>query len=187
MHAVRGLIGEQAMNEALRGFVRDHAGPGGRPTSLELLDRLLRAAPEPERPLIEDWTKAIVLYDLRLDSASTERLADGRYEVKLRISASRASFDGSGRERPLALREAVDVGVFGARPGEGKGQAAALSLAKYELRQGVNELSIVVEGRPERAVVDPDVSRIDRNRFDNAMAVVEARAAAVSVPRQSRP
>jgi ABC-2 type transport system permease protein len=171
MLAIRDLIGEEAMNAALRGLLRGHGGPDGRSTSLDLIDHLLRAAKEQDRALIEDWMKAIVLYDLRVEAAVAERRADGRYEVAVRVAASRGRFDGSGNESPLALREAIEIGVFSARPGEAGGTDSILYLGKHELRQGFNEISVVVDGPPDRVAVDPYVLRIDKNRFDNVKRV----------------
>ncbi len=169
LHAARASIGEAALNGALRGLLRDEGGPDGRPTSAALIGRLLDAAPERERPLLEDWTRAIVIYDLRLDAASSERLPDGRYALTLRASAARGGFDGTGAERPLALNEVIEIGVYGEATGAAEGPT--LYLGKHELVRGANEIAIVVDGRPARAALDPNVTRIDRNRFDNARAV----------------
>jgi ABC-2 type transport system permease protein len=171
LYAIRDLIGEEAMNAALRALLLQHGGAAGRPTSLDLIDHLLGAAKERDRGLIEDWMKAIVLYDLRVDSAVAERREDGRYDVAVRVAASRGRFDGSGNESPLGLNEAIEIGVFSARPGDAGGSESILYLGKHEMRQGINEISVVVDEPPDRVAVDPYVLRIDKNRFDNAKRI----------------
>jgi hypothetical protein len=155
------------MNRALRGLLEEEGGPEGRPTSLGLVERLVRAAPERDRALVEEWLTRIVLYDLRVESASAAPRDDGRYDVTVRVAASRSAFDGAGNESPLGLDEAIDVGVYG-------GDGTALHLERHALREGSNEISVVVDAPPARVVVDPYVTRIDRNRFDNAGVVVRS-------------
>ena len=62
------------------------------------------------------------------------------------------------------MREAIDVGVFDAA-GE------PLHLARHELRDGAQEIRVVVAKEALRAAVDPYITRIDRNRFDNSRRV----------------
>lgn len=168
LHAIRDLIGEQAMNTALQSLLREQGGPGRQPTSLDLIDHLLRVTPERDRGLIEDWMKEIILYDLKIESAVAERRADGRYEVKLRVAASRSKFDGSGNESPLSMNEAIQIGVFAKPTGEAERGAQIIYVEKHELRQGIDDVSVIVDAPPDSVAVDPYILRIDKNRFDNS-------------------
>ncbi|MGZ5450954.1 MAG: ABC transporter permease/M1 family aminopeptidase [Thermoanaerobaculia bacterium] len=150
MYAIRDLVGEQALNAALREFVRDHGGPHRGPTTADLLRKL------PRHALIDEWMNDVVLYDLRLDSASMRKLADGRYEVKLRITAAKRREGGTS----LPLDESIDVGLFSP-------DNEPMLVAKQPLRDGANDVTLVVAQEPAFAAVDPYVTRIDRNRFDN--------------------
>ncbi len=154
MYAIRDLVGEQALNAALREFVRDHGGPHRGPTTADLLRKL------PRHPLIDEWMNEVVLYDLKLDSADARRLADGRYEVKIRITAAKQREGGSS----LPLRESIDVGLFSQ-------ENEPLLVAKQALRDGTNDVTLVVNEAPAFASVDPYVTRIDRNRFDNTTVI----------------
>ncbi|MGZ5434010.1 MAG: M1 family metallopeptidase, partial [Thermoanaerobaculia bacterium] len=153
MYAIRDLVGEQALNAALREFVRDHGGPHRGPTTADLLRKL------PRHALIDEWMNDVVLYDLRLDSASMRKLADGRYEVKLRITAAKRREGGTS----LPLDESIDVGLFSP-------DNEPMLVAKQPLRDGANDVTLVVAQEPAFAAVDPYVTRIDRNRFDNTRA-----------------
>ena len=149
MYAIRDLIGEETLNAALRDFVRDHGGPHRGPTTADLLRKL------PSHPLIDEWMNDVVLYDLRLDSATMRRVS-GRYEVKLRITAGKQREGGA----KLPLREHIAVGLF-------SNEHEPLLVARQRLRDGANEVTLVVDREPAFATVDPYITRIDRNRFDN--------------------
>jgi ABC-2 type transport system permease protein len=154
MYAIRDLIGEDALNAALHDFMRDHGGPHRGPTTADLLRKL------PRHPLIDEWMNDVVLYDLKLDSAAARRLADGRYEVKMRITAGKQR-EGGAR---LALAESIGVGLFSR-------ENKPLVVAKQALRDGANDVTLVAAQEPAFAAVDPYVTRIDRNRFDNVSNV----------------
>lgn len=156
MYAIRDLIGTEAVNAALNDLMRAQGGPHRRPMAAHLVERLRAVTPPQHRPLVDEWVNDVVLYDLKLDSAATRRLADGRYEVTLRITASKQRDDG----RRVPMRDPVDVGVFAA-------DDTPLHLAKHTLRDGQQLIRVVVAGEPRIAAVDPYVCRIDRNRFDN--------------------
>ncbi|HEY0095518.1 MAG TPA: M1 family aminopeptidase, partial [Archangium sp.] len=159
LSALGNLLGEETMNRALREFLREEGGPGGNATTRELLAHLRAAAPAQTHPLLRDWLEDITLYDLRAESAHLRPLADGRYEVTLRITAGKSHADGSGNEAPVELHEPIEVGLFG--------EEHVLSVQRHELHSGLNTLSLVLDERPVSVVVDPYLTRIDRNRFDN--------------------
>ena len=163
-YAIRDLVGDEAMHAALGALVARHRGPGGRATTLDLLDELRRVSSERAYALVEEWMKEMVLYDLEVSSAAVARRDDGRYEVTVRVAASKSVADGEGNERPRGLAEAVDVAVYAAGD-------ELLALERRELRTGENALTFVVDRPPVFVAVDPYLSRIDRDRFDNGAAL----------------
>ncbi|HET8774138.1 MAG TPA: M1 family aminopeptidase [Thermoanaerobaculia bacterium] len=150
LSAIRDLIGEAQLNAALRDFARDSSGPHRGPTTADLLRKL------PRHPLINEWMNDVVLYDLKLESADLRKRADGKYEVKMRITAGKQREGGPS----LPLRESIDVGLFSE-------ENTPLVVAKQALHDGANDVTLVVAQEPAFAAVDPYVTRIDRNRFDN--------------------
>lgn len=166
MYGIRDLIGEESMNAALRDLLRAHSGSNdASPTSVDLIDALLDAAPsERERALIREWMNEIVLYDLGVTSAVATQRADGRYEIGVQVSAARTRADASGNETPITIDEAIEIGVFAKGQGD---DDVPLRIDSHQLRQGQNSLSIVVDRPPSYVTIDPYVTRIDKNRFDN--------------------
>lgn len=154
LHAVHDLLGEEAMTRAVRATMAEP-----RPTSLALVRHLREAADLRQRGLIDSWMKEIVLYDLRIEAALARRRPDGRYDVTVQIAAGRVRADGSGNERSIPFGESIEIAIAG----DGK----VLDSRRHALRQGKNEVRLVVEGPPSSAIVDPGITRIDRNPADN--------------------
>lgn len=167
MYAIRDLIGGDRMRAAVGGLIAVHAGPGGRATTLDLLEQLRQVTTGRDFALIEEWLKEIVLYDLSVESASVRRLDDGRYEVTVRVSGSRVTADGAGNETARELDEAVDVAVFDVHPDEAESAGSVLERRRVVMRSGITEVRFLVDRAPAYVVVDPDITRVDKNRLDN--------------------
>lgn len=152
MAALQDLLGEKALNSALRNLLLEQGGPNHHPTTADLLRHLYAVAPPAQHPLIDQWLNKVVLYDFKLESASARRLGDGRYELTLQADAA------------MPTPEQIEVGVYSA-------EGTQLYLAKHTLHPGAQKIVVAVDGKPDSAAIDPYVLRIDENRFDNSAKV----------------
>lgn len=82
-----------------------------------------------------------------------------RDDVTVRIAAGRSRTDSRGNEQPIALDEPVEVAIASG--------AKVLDSRKHAIRQGMNEIRLVVDAPPSSVTVDPWITRIDRNPADN--------------------
>src|SRR5690606_27920001 len=103
-YRLREEIGEQALNRALKRFLQDK-GYQQPPftTSAELVAYIRAEAKPGQQALITDLFEKITFYDNRVVDATARRLADGRYEVTMRLHADKRYADGKGRETPAPL------------------------------------------------------------------------------------
>jgi len=166
MDALRDLIGEDALNRALRRLLREHGTAGPPATAADLLVAL-RAESAPEQyALIEEWIRQVSFVDLRVEAASARALPDGRYRVTATVRA-RKTYDPAGGIAPteVPLDEMIDVAVYASHPLST--DAAPLYAGKHRLRTGRNEVSFEVRGRPGFISVDPFERRIEAERADN--------------------
>ncbi len=166
MGALRDLLGAEALDSALRSLMAAESGPTGNATTLDLLKHLDAVAPVSDRPLIDDWMKRVVLYDLAVASAASTRLPDGRYEITVEVRASKILVDEAGREQPIPMDENIDVALI-----TGDSGGPSRQVEKVRLRSGANTLSFVVEREPAVVEIDPEILRIDRNRLDNVWRI----------------
>lgn len=183
--AVRDLIGEAAMNRALKGFVSKYGfGNPPYPTSHDLIRYLAAETPDSLRYAIGDLFETVTLWDLRTDQATAVRRADGKYEVTIRGTTRKFRVDSLGVSRDVPMADLVDVGVFG--PAEGGAPGPSLYRAKVWIRTDHPVVTVVVDRPPATAGFDPDVKLIDRDRRDN-VAAVERLSAYPSIGRALEP
>ena len=164
MYALQDVLGEDVVNRAIRSF-RDATAYQGPPypTSLTLVEHLRRAAPPEHHELIEDLFERIVLFENRAQSASAKKLPDGRTQVTLHLRAKKVRSAELGAETEVPVTDVIDVGVMG--------KDGPLYLKKHRLTSGDNEVTVVVDGEPLTAGIDPLNKLIDRAPGDNVVPV----------------
>jgi hypothetical protein len=177
MEALRDLMGEEALNRALRRLLREHGGAGSRPANTMDLLAALRAEAAPEHhALIDEWLREVTFYDLRVESASARPLGSGRWLVTARIKGGKKLHPG-GRmeaEKDAPLDEMLDVAVYARHPLSTRDRP--LYAGKHRLRTGTSEVTFEVRGRPGFISVDPFERRVEVERADNVREVAEASA-----------
>ena len=155
MYALRDYVGEAPVNAALRRLVERH-GHRGPPyaTTLDLHRELHVVTPDSLRPLLDDLTRTVTLWDLQAAGASAEPTPDGAWRVTLDVDARKLRQDDRGRETVVPMDDLVEIAVFGAPP-EGGVPGEPLYVGKHRLRAGRQSVTVTVPGRPARAAVDP--------------------------------
>ncbi len=165
MSALRTLVGQETLDRSLQRLLREHGGPEGRATTADFLAILHAEAPEEYHAQVDEWLEAVVLYDLSVPAATATSLPDGRFEVTIEVKAMKLK---GADAQPLG--ELVDVAVYGAD--------GLLATLQPFLTARDSTLTITVDGRPERVVVDPFLRRLDRERSDNGRKVILTLSAA---------
>jgi hypothetical protein len=169
MYGLQDLIGEDAVNQALREVVQEYGDKGPPyPTSRVLLAALRRHTPERFQYYLTDQFEQITLYENRVVSAKASRRPDGKYDVTLELETHKHQADALGVEQEVPLHDWLPVGVLDA-----KGAALVLEPRKFD--QPRTTLTVVADGVPARAGVDPLNELVDRIPEDNLMPVAVAR------------
>jgi hypothetical protein len=169
LFALQELIGADKVNAALRSYYNrfvEMKPPF--PTSRDLVDEL-RAVSGPEHQnLITDLFEKIVLYDVAVSAARTQKV-DDRYEIVLDVSGKQFEASGRGVEREVPLDTWFQVAVF---PDSERNviELQPLYLRHRRLRSGVQRIIVRVKEKPGIVAVDPFHLMIDRRRGDNLLA-----------------
>ena len=165
MYALQDYIGEDNVNKALAGLIKEYAFKGPPyPTSLDLIRYLKMYTPPEYQYLYDDLFENITLYDNRVRSASYTSLPDGKYQVNLDVEAKKLRADGKGEEHEIPTNDWIDVGVLDA---DGK----YLYLQKQKIDKERSKIFLTVDKLPAKAGIDPLNELIDRNPDDNVMKV----------------
>jgi ABC-type transport system involved in multi-copper enzyme maturation permease subunit len=170
LYTLRDLLGEEAVNGALRRYFEKYrdAGPPY-PTSLDLYDELRAVTPDSLDGLLEDLFATVTLWDVRTEEAIIEPAGSGEYQVTLTVGAKKVRADSVGNETDVPMDEWIEIGVFAA--GEGDALGDPLYLERHRIRRGEQTIRITVPREPARAGIDPYRKLIDRQRDDNVLAV----------------
>jgi hypothetical protein len=165
MYALQDYIGEDNLNRAIRAY-RDEAAFRGPPypNSEQLLKHIRDVTPPHLQYVIDDMFETITLYDNRATAARAKLLPDGRYEVTVKVLAKKRRADELGKESDVPLADWIDIGVLdaGNKP---------LFLEKKKIDREAMEFTVIVDGKPARAGIDPYNKLIDRRPKDNTIAV----------------
>jgi ABC-2 type transport system permease protein len=173
MYLLQERLGEAAVNRALARFVAKYRFKGAPYLrSVDLIAEFRKEAKTPEQQqLISDLFERITLYDLKVTDAVTKQQGDG-WTTTVTLSSAKFYADGKGTERPAKLDEAIEVGLFTARPELGAFSDKDVVLLRREpLRGGVQRLTLRTRQRPAFAGVDPYNFYVDRNSDDNLKPV----------------
>ena len=173
MYLLQERLGEDAVNRALSRFVDKWRFKGPPyPRSLDLVAEFRKEAKTPEQQqLITDLFERITLYDLKLTDATVRKDGDG-WTTTLTVKADKYYAGGKGEEKKAKLNEAIEVGLFKAKPGLGEFSAKDVIVMGHErLHDGSQRIVLHSREKPGFAGVDPYNYYIDRNSDDNVMEV----------------
>ena len=166
-YALKDLIGEVAINDALATFIERYAFKGPPyPTTRDLL-ALIRDRADPRyADTITDMFQKIVLFDVKVNDVNVEALAGGGYEVSFDVAAAKFEADGEGFETEVAISDWIDIGVMGQKVGDAE-VPELLHLEKVHVVENSASFTIRVDKKPVSVGIDPLNKLIDRNPDDN--------------------
>jgi ABC-2 type transport system permease protein len=178
-YALSEYWGEEYLNTVLAHFERARRyAPPPYPTSVELMDSLRAAIPDSLAYLIQDYFETITLYDNRITATDITKNGESDYTAtvnyditKYRTDATgKKTFlreDGQGRKHgelsSLPLQDYVRIAFYrNTREGE-----ELLTVQTVKATTIHNELTIQLDDRPDRIVIDPQWLLFEENRDDN--------------------
>jgi ABC-2 type transport system permease protein len=171
MYAVKEMIGEAAVNRALRKLVERYGyQEPPYPTSYALLDALREETPVSMQPQLQDLFEHITLNSNRTLAATAKKRADGKYDVEISVEARKFRADVLGLEREVPVNGLIEVGAFAA-PAKGKKYGKTLHREAVPFQTGQSAVHFVVDELPEKAGIDPFHLLIDRVPNDNLKKV----------------
>ena len=171
VYYLKEMIGEEAMNRALRKMVTKFAyAAAPYPTSHDLIDAFREETPENLRYLIKDLFEDITLFGNRTTEAKAKKLPDGKYEVTIEVETKKFKADEKGNETEAPVNDFIEIGAF-AKPEKNKRYGKSLHRERIQMKSGKSQYKFVVDELPEKAGIDPFRLLIDRLPDDNVKKV----------------
>ena len=176
MYSLAKYIGEDALNGALRAYVKEVAFQDAPFTvSTDLYAHLQAVTPDKYQYLLEDMFHKITLYDNRAKEVSVDKRDDGKFAVTLKLQANKLYADGKGVETAVeTMADWIEVGVYVEREAEdGTTYDDPLYLEPHQFAAGETEITVLVDEWPDSGGIDPRNLLIDREPDDNRKSVEE--------------
>lgn len=171
MYYLKELIGEEAVNKALRATIDQYAyRQPPYPVSYNMVDLFRQNTPDSLQAVITDQFERITIFNNRATAVSSKKRPDGQYDVTINVQAEKFYADSLGRETPTKLNDLIDVGVYG-KPADGKKQGKLLAIRRERMRQKDGKYTFVVKEEPYEAGIDPINFLVDRVPDDNLKRV----------------
>jgi hypothetical protein len=171
MYYLKEMIGEDAVNRALRKVLQQYAyAPPPYPVSYALVDALRDETPPQYQYLIQDLFYDITLFSNRTLSATAKKRADGKYDVTIHVDSRKFKADEKGEEREVAVNDWIEIGAF-AKPPKGKKYGKTLYRERVLMKTGEGTYTFTVDEAPDKAGIDPFLLLIDRIPDDNTKTV----------------
>ena len=171
LYYLKEMIGEEAVNRALRKVIQQYAyAQPPYPTSHALVDALKEQTPPDLQYLIKDLFEDITVFSNRATEATAQKRADGKYDVTIKVEARKYKADAKGNETEVPVNDFIDIGAF-AKPGKAKKYGDTLYRERVHIAQKESQFTFTTDKLPEKAGIDPFALLIDRIPDDNTKAV----------------
>ncbi len=169
IYGLKELIGERAMNQALRDYYAKWVfASGPYPTTLDLLAELRAQTPPEYQDTLHDYFERILMHDLSVTDAAVEQLSDGRYKVTATIRTRKLERTPEGAETQVAIREPVQIVVVDDEiKRSDRYNAGWLAESRQWITAEETEVEFIVAEVPAAIIVDPYHNFIERNLDDN--------------------
>jgi hypothetical protein len=171
LYYMKEMIGEDAVNRALRKLIHQYAyAPPPYPTSYALVDALREETPPNLQYLIKDLFEDITMFSNRTLDATAVKRADGKYDVTINVEARKFKADAKGNETEVPVDDWIDIGAF-AKPASGRKYGDTLFRERMHITQRNSTFTFTTAELPEKAGIDPFALLIDRIPDDNVKKV----------------
>jgi ABC-type transport system involved in multi-copper enzyme maturation permease subunit len=178
LYYLREMIGEEAVNRALRKLIQRYAyNAPPYPTSYALVDALREETPPQLQYLIKDLFEDITLFSNRTLDATAVKRPNGKYDVTINVETHKYKADAKGNETEVPMDDWIDIGAF-AKPEKGRKYGKTLYRDRVYIANSKCTYTFATAELPDEAGVDPFLLLIDRIPDDNTKKVTLKSASA---------
>jgi len=168
--ALKELLGEKKLNNAFKQLIENHKYTLSATTD-DLLSALFDIADDSQKGLVQDWLTKIIEYDLAINNAVVNELADGRYEVVIDVKALRLSTDKDGLVSEIGIDESIKIALYRAYPG--RRNTEVLSIENQLINKTNSIITLIVDDKPSYVMIDPNYTRLDKDLSNNINKIEE--------------
>lgn len=163
------LVGVEKLEAIIAEFLDQYRYQGPPyPTAEDFLDHLRARIDEQYHPQIADLFERITTWRLKVQSATVEPTADGKWKLTATVEVKKLYTSGWGEEVEAESNTPVQIVAF---KGRGFGPEDVIASRDERLPSGVSEVEMLLDEKPTRFGVDPYLFLPDPNVYDNVRGV----------------
>jgi aminopeptidase N len=171
MYYLREMIGEEAVNRALRKVLGQYGyQQPPYPTSYALMDALREQTPPELQYLLQDLFYDITLFSNRALTATAHKRSDGKYDVTVEVETKKYKAGEKGNETEVPVNDWIEVGALAA-PEKGKKYGKVLHRKRVHMTARKGTYTFTTDTLPDKAGIDPLLLLVDRVPDDNMAKV----------------
>jgi aminopeptidase N len=169
MFALQDAIGEQRLNDILKGYIDSVRFAGPTYTIMpQFYNRLTRNLNAIETAQVDDFIKKITVYKNKMVSAKGKPKGKGQYEITFVVETAKFYADSTGIENPVPNYFPIDIGLLAK-----KDVTAATDLLHIEKRmlKPKETFTLTTNKKAAYAGIDPLHKLVDANSGDNLISI----------------
>ncbi|MCL9807101.1 aminopeptidase [Flavobacterium amniphilum] len=163
MHQLRMLIGEKNVNKALRSLMVNYAFPEKAADTRDFLKEIYKVSPETIHPKIDELFRQIVTYSAKINSVSSKRVSDKKYEVTFELATSKFREDGKGKQTLIKNDASIDVALYDANEKK--------FIQTFPIVNNKVKGKMTLYSKPESIEIDPNLMIMDTFLEDNVKKI----------------
>ncbi len=163
MQALEQLLGEEPLNEILRKFINNNQEQQTATASDFLLELEMLCTKE-KYALISDWFEKRTIYDISISDVSYSKNSTGGYDISIKVNSRKFELSPDGIETEIPLDEKITIGLYTKYPDDTE---AKPTFKKASISGTTNTIEFTVKKLPKYILIDPMVTRLDKNVLDN--------------------
>lgn len=164
MYATKEVLSEDVVNGILKDLITKHRNPNQRAVTKDLIDELIKAAPENQKSFIEESFNQVVDYQIGLKVLGCKQLANGKFSIDLQVKVAKQKL---GVDQLLTPNMDIDLAFFTQPQLDLDRNSKPIYFKKYRFNQLLTNLTIVVDQKPKTIALDPYGYLLDANLKDN--------------------
>ncbi len=168
MYALKEMLGETVLNNALKQFLTKHSYPNKRAGAADLYEALCQAATPLQQQFIAESINKIVVYRMKIELLSGKALSNGKYALEAKVTIVPQE---KGAKSLLYPNIAVDLAVFDQLSEDWSDRTKPVYLKKYRFSRQETIVNLVLAHKPKTLAIDPYGYILDDNQADNLQAI----------------
>ncbi len=138
------------------------------PSTHDYYQTLLPFIPAGKQELVDDQLKRITLYKNKISDAKGLKLADGTFEVRIKVTLEKFYADSLGNEIPGIFAQAIQIGLL--QDESPKVKADVVVIETHNLKTG-DEVILKSKTKAKYASLDPMHTFTDISMEDNSKLI----------------